>query len=148
MFQQTVALSSSDVTSTIGFMLTLIGLIGTFFYVHLSNWLREVLELKAKYKLNSVGDTERRQEGRLECKFQLRRLLNHIPILVSLAITGFILIVCRLGARLLSQIQPEPAVAPYYREATTYFLWVYFGLSIYFLIHGYAVAFYLRYKLK
>jgi len=56
--------------------------------------------------------------------------------------------VCHLGSRLLGQVQPEPAVAPYYRDAAAYFLWVYFGLSIYFLAHGYGVAIYLYTKLK
>jgi hypothetical protein len=49
-------LTSPDVTATIGFMLTLVGLIGTFFYVQLSNWLREILELNSKYELNRVGE--------------------------------------------------------------------------------------------
>jgi|SRR5882724_2217601 len=146
--QQNTLITNSDITSAIGFMLTLIGLIGTFFYVHLSTWLREVLELKAKYKLNSVGDSEPRKEGRLECKFQLRRFLNHIPLLVSIAITGFILLVCNLGSELLKSIQPEPPIASYYRTASTYFLFIYFGLTIYFLLHGYLVAFWLRKKLK
>src|SRR5262245_40787406 len=119
---QTTPLTSSDVTATIGFMLTLVGLIGTFFYVHLSNWLRELLELRSKYELNKVGDTEPRKQGRLECRFQLRRLLNHVTLLVSIVISVFILVVVYLARQLMEATQPEPAVVPYYRTAAKVFL--------------------------
>lgn len=141
-------LSASDVTATIGFMLTLVGLIGTFFYVHLSNWLREILELKSKYELNSVGNSEARKEGILECKFQLRRLLNHIPLLVAAVISFFIVEVVIIAKNLISAVQPEPPVIPYYESAAKYFLVVYFGLTLYLLLHGYIVAFWLRSKLR
>ena len=145
---QTTPLTSSDVTATIGFMLTLVGLIGTFFYVHLSNWLRELLELRSKYELNKVGDTEPRKQGRLECRFQLRRLLNHVTLLVSIVISVFILVVVYLARQLMEATQPEPAVVPYYRTAAKVFLAIYFGLTIYMLAFGYIVAFRLRKELK
>lgn len=145
---QTVSLTPSDVTAAIGFMLTLVGLIGTFFYVHLSNWLREILELRSKYELNRVGDTEPRKQGRLECRFQLRRLLNHVTLLVSLVISFFILAVVYVAQQLIEAAQPEPAVVPYYRTAATVFLIIYFGLTVYMLAFGYSVAFRLRKDLK
>jgi hypothetical protein len=141
-------LSTSDVTACIGFFLTLTGLIGTFFYVHLSNWLREILELKSKYDLNSVGDQEQRKEGRLECKFQLRRLFNHIPALISLVISLLIVALTCLSLKLIHEISPEPVVASYYKTAGLYFLIAYFSLTIYMLIHGYLVAFGLKKHLK
>ncbi len=140
-------LNSSDLTATIGFMLTLVGLIGTFFYVHLSNWLRELLELKSKYDLNSVGNTEARKEGILECKYQLRRLLNHIPLLIAAVISFFIVEVVIIAKNLISAVQPLPPVVPYYESAGKYFLVIYFGLTVYLLLHGYIVAFWLRSKL-
>jgi hypothetical protein len=137
MSEQSQALTSADVTATIGFMLTLVGLIGTFFYVHLSNWLREILELKAKYQLNAVGENDVRVQGRLECKFQLRRLFNHIPALVAMVISGFILFVLGVATRLVAAVQPEPPVIPYYRTAAKGFLCVYFVLTLYLLLYGY-----------
>ena len=145
---QTISLTPSDVTAAIGFMLTLVGLIGTFFYVHLSNWLREILELRSKYELNRVGDTEPRKQGRLECRFQLHRLFNHITLLVSLVISFFILVVVHVGQQLIAAAQPEPAIVPYYRTTATVFLLIYFGLTIYMLAFGYYVAFILRKELK
>jgi hypothetical protein len=141
-------LNASDVTATIGFMLTLVGLIGTFFYVHLSTWLREILELKSKYDLNSVGTSAARENALLECRFQLRRLFNHIPILVTAVISFFILEVVNIAKNLISAAQPMPAVVPYYISAAKYFLVIYFGLTLYLLLHGYIIAFWLRYKLR
>ena len=140
-------LNASDVTATIGFMLTLVGLIGTFFYVHLSTWLREILELKSKYELNSVGNSETRKEGILECKYQLRRLFNHIPVLVAAVISFFIVEVVLIAKNLISAVQPQPPVVPYYQSAAKYFLIIYFGLTLYLLLHGYIVALWLRSKL-
>lgn len=141
-------LVSSDVTAAIGFFLTLTGLIGTFFYIHLSTWLREMLELKSKCDLNAVGDSEPRKQGRLECRFQLRRLLNHLPLVISAVISVFIVLMVGLGSRLIAACTPEPAVAPYYRAAATYFLWVYFAMTVYLLIHGYWVGLLVRAKLR
>ena len=115
--QQGAPLTSPDVTATIGFMLTLVGLIGTFFYVQLSNWLREILELNSKFELNKVGDSEPRKQGRLECKFQLQRLLNHIPALIAVLISIFIIAVLAIARSLIAATQPQPAVVPYYKTA-------------------------------
>ena len=140
-------LTSPDVTATIGFMLTLVGLIGTFFYVQLSNWLREILELNSKYELNRVGETEARKQARLECKFQLRRLLNHIPALIAVLISIFIIAVLAIARNMIAATQPQPAVVPYYKTAAVWFLIIYFSLTIYLLLHGYIVGFQLKKKI-
>jgi hypothetical protein len=137
----------ADVTAAIGFFLTLVGLIGTFFYVHLSNWLREILELQSKYELNRVGESDARKEGRLQCKFELKRLLNHVPALVSAVISIFIVLLLCDARILVNASVPPPAVIPYYKLAAKYFLVAYFGLTFYFLLHGYVVAFSLRRQL-
>lgn len=148
MIQNPSSLSSGEVTATIGFFLTLVGLVGTFFYVHLSNWLRELLELKAKYDLNKVGETESRKEGRLECKFQLKRLLNHIPLLIATVLSLFIVALWCTARGLIAAATPQPLVIPYYAKAAKYFLVIYFGLTTYLLLHGYILAFLLRQNMK
>jgi len=40
--------ASADALSVIGFFLTLVGLLGSFFYIHLGEWLREVIALETK----------------------------------------------------------------------------------------------------
>lgn len=140
-------ISTSELTSAIGFFLTLTGLLSTFFYVHLSNWFREILELKSKYDENMVGDDERRRYARIECKYQLKRLFNHVPILVSTVITIFIVVMTSMASEMISSIAPRPTIFNYYEIAFRIFLISYFVLTFYFLIHGYLIAINLRKKL-
>lgn len=141
------AITSSELTSTIGFFLTLTSLLGTFFYVHLSNWFREILELKSKYDENSVGD-ERRKQARIECRFQLKRLLNHVPLLVSVVITVFILVMLYLVFEMVSSMPSRPAIINYYVPAFLCFLGTYIVLTTYFLVYGYTVALRLRTRMN
>jgi hypothetical protein len=141
-------ITTSEVTTAIGFFLTLTGLLSTFFYVQLSNWFREILELKSKYDENKVGDDERRRYARVECKFQLKRLFNHVPILVSAVITVFILEINYLASALITSVLPRPILFDYYETAFRLFIISYFVLTLYFLIHGYWIALNLRNAMK
>ena len=134
-------MSTSELTSAIGFFLTLTGLLSTFFYVHLSNWFREILELQCKYNENKVGDDDRRRNARVECKYQLKRLYNHVPILVSVVITIFISTMATMASGMISLVIPKPVIFKYYEDAFTIFIFAYDILTLYFLIHGYVIAY-------
>ena len=140
--------TTSELLTTIGFFLTLTGLLSTFFYVHLSNWFREILELQSKYDENKKGDDDRRRYARVECRFQLKRLFNHVPILVSGVITFFILVMAYLAFTMIASISPRPLIFDYYEIAFLVFIIAYFALTLYFLIHGYWIAFQLRAQLR
>ena len=140
--------ATSELTAAIGFFLTLTGLLSTFFYVHLSNWFREILELQSKYDENKKGDDDRRRYARVECRFQLKRLLNHVPILVSGVITVFILVMTYLALTMIASVSPRPLIFDYYQIAFLIFLIAYFALTLYFLIHGYWIAFQLRAQMQ
>ena len=53
--------------SMVGLMLTLAGLVGTFFYIQLSGWLRDVQALHAKIDLNKLGNTDDNKKAIREC---------------------------------------------------------------------------------
>lgn len=139
--------TTSELTSAIGFFLTLTGLLSTFFYVHLSNWFREILELNSKYDENKTGEDERRRNARVECKYQLKRFFNHVPLLVSGVITAFIVVNTIQAFNMISAISPRPVIFGYYAIAFWIFLIAYFVLTFYFLIHGYVICFRLRSQL-
>jgi hypothetical protein len=63
-------------------------------------------------------------------------------------ISIFIVLMIGLGNRLIAACMPEPAVASYYKTAAAYFLWVYFGMTVYLLMHGYWVGMLVRAKLR
>ncbi|MEW6029548.1 MAG: hypothetical protein AB1554_08700 [Chloroflexota bacterium] len=141
-------LTPSEFTTAVGFFLTLTSLLGAYFYVHLSNWFREILELKSKYEINSDGEDEKSVRARMECRFQLRRLYNHVPLLVSSIITAFILLMIGIAARMVTAVSPRPPVLDYYVPAFWVFLGTYLLLTLYFLVHGYAATHWLHCKLN
>lgn len=139
--------TTGELTAAIGFYLSLTGILGSFFFVHLSNWYREVLELEAKYRENRVGDDERRRWARVECRFQLARLINPVPLLVWLVISGFIAFLAASAWHMVGLASPRPLIFDYYESAFGIFLAVYLLLSLYFLLNGYMIGRRLRRQL-
>lgn len=133
-------IATSEITATIGFFLTLTSLLGTYFYVHLSTWFRELLELNSKWEENSVGEDEYRKRARIECRFQIKRYLNHVPLLVSSILTAFIIAMGIISNQLIASVTPRPVIFNYYRIAFGLFFITYIVLTLYFLIHGYILA--------
>ena len=140
-------MTTSEILTSIGFFLTLVGLLGTFFYIHLSNWFRDILELQSKFKENEVGDQDYRRHAIVECKYQLKRVLNHVPLLVSIIISSFIIVLTTMAWNMINYLDPRPLIFSYYESAIMWFLVAYFSLTLYFLIHGYSIAYILRKKL-
>jgi len=88
---------SSDALSMIGFFLTLVGLLGSFFYVHLSDWYREVLSLATKWEINKFGDDPDQKAGRRECRYEVEEVASWTTLITSLVVTGFVLFVLLLS---------------------------------------------------
>jgi amino acid transporter len=131
-----------EVQTALNFFLTLVSIIGTFFYVQLSNWYRELLEVEEKFKLNKLGDD--RLPALLECRFQLQRLYNHVPVMVSALVTVFLIVIGLLALSLGTQLQPSPPILPYYWIAGAVFYAIYLFLTGYFLIKGYRLGWQLK----
>jgi hypothetical protein len=141
-------ISEDSAVAAISIFLTLVGLIGTFFYIHLSSWLSDLLQLKSKWDLNATGESPERKEARLECRYEIKRLLNHIPILVSVVTTGFLIFISEIARRMSLEIVSEPASFWYYKIAYKTFLIVYLILTAYLLIFGYVVGCRLKRKME
>ena len=137
-------MSTTEAQTAINFFLTLISIIGTFFYVQLSNWYREMLEVEEKFKLNKHGDEREDKRARLECRFQLNRLYNHVPALVSALVTLFLIVIGVLALSLAAQVQASPSILIYYWIAGGVFYVIYLFLTLYFLIKGYRLGWQLK----
>jgi hypothetical protein len=131
-------MTTAEAQAAMTFFLTLVSLIGTFFYVQLSNWYRELLELNEKFELNKGGDNH--IQGRLECRFQLDRLYNHVPAVVSGLVTVFLFVIGVLALSVANQFQPLPVILVYYGIAGVVALAIYLVLTLYFLIRGYRLG--------
>lgn len=93
---------TSNELTVIGLMLALASLLGSLFSIHLSNWLRELLQLKKKCDLNKRGNTPENDHAMHECQYTRASLVNHVPWLMSGIMTLFLgLIVWRISDSLI-----------------------------------------------
>jgi len=72
---------STEALSVIGFFLTLVSLLGSFFYIHLSDWLREVVALEAKWDVNKIGTD--RDDAQIECRYEAEKAASWATPLTS-----------------------------------------------------------------
>ena len=133
--------------TVISMCLTLTSLLGTYFYVHLSNWLRDMFKLKAKWDANKKGTDDSQIKAQWECKIEIHGLFNHIPIMISLIISAFIWFVCVRSLDLLAAASTEP-LAQLLSMMMIIFLALYTLLTLYFLIHGMILGFTMNKEMK
>jgi ATP/ADP translocase len=57
----------------IGFLFTLISLLGSFFYIQISNWYSEVLELNKKYEENKEKTNAEMKDAIRECRYEYKK---------------------------------------------------------------------------
>jgi hypothetical protein len=95
-----------------GLFLTLVSLLGTFFYIHLGNWRRDLIKLKAKWEQNKFNQTDEERSAVLEV----------------------------LSAVLWSYYTGLAALRTYMRVAGGASLFLYVGLTALFLVDGLRTA--------
>ena len=126
--------------SVIGFFLTLVGLLGSFFYIHLSDWYREVMALAVKWRVHRYGDEREQKAGRRECRYEAEKLASPTVLVTSVAVTLFVLVVSGLTFALwLSEVDKTQAWV-FVGIAGGYFLLMYLVLTGWLLAAGYSKA--------
>lgn len=133
-------MNDSLVLSVQGLFLTLVSLLGTFFYIHLGNWRRDLIKLKAKWEQNKFNQTDEERSAVLEVRYELPGLANYVVPLVSAVVTGFILLIAVLSAVLWSYYTGLAALRTYMRVAGGASLFLYVGLTALFLVDGLRTA--------
>jgi len=128
-------MATTDALQVIGFFLTLVSLLGSFFYIHLSDWLREVIALDTKWRTNKTGDD--RKSLRFQCCYEIEQLANWTTLVTSLVVTAFVIFIFSLGANLWLT-QPEKSVEwTYIGLAGVGFILIYVIMTVYLLGRGY-----------
>ena len=138
----------SDALTIIGFFLTLIGLLGSFFFVHLSDWYREVVALVTKWRVNRNGDAPDQKAGRRECRYEVEQLANCVTLITSLSVTSFVLFVFLLSLALWIAEPQRSDAWVYIGLAGLAFIVLYLGMAIGLLAVGYSKATKLRREIK
>jgi uncharacterized membrane protein len=125
--------------STVGLMLTLAGLVGSFFNIQLSQWLRDLLALAQKAQLNKAGANEAQQRAIVECRIELERLFNTETYVVNGVVILFVIFVLCDGLAMIRAAQTDP-LYPNVRLALWVFLGLFVGLSVWLSVRGTVIA--------
>ncbi len=134
------SVSSSNALSVIGFFLTLVGLLGSFFNIHLGDWYREVLALTVKWQVNRFGDDPDQKAGRRECRYEAEKAAIPVILVTTGAVTCFVLSVSVLSIMLWLAEPSKDRAWAYIGIVGVCFLFLYLALTLGFLVTGYTKA--------
>lgn len=121
--------------TTVGLVLTLASLTGTFFYIQLSQWLRDILALRQKAELNKRQGDEQQKRAIVECRIEYRRLNSWHTYLINLTVIAFVLFVIVTGLLMVRLAAADP-LQPYIATALWVFLAMFAFLSCGLLVLG------------
>lgn len=126
----------SAILSTQGLLLTLVSLLGTLFYVHLSTWRKDLIKLKAKWAQNREAFDEEERKANREVRYELPGVNNYVTPLVTGIVTFFILLVAVLSGLLWSFYCGPVEIMVILSIAGGVFLALYLTLATILLVGG------------
>jgi hypothetical protein len=121
--------------SSVSLMLTLAGLVGSFFNIQLSQWVRDLVAVEQKVQLNKLQGNETQQRAIVECRIELRRLTNWQTYFGNLLVLGFVVFVLVDGLMMISGASADP-VYPNIEVALWVFLVFFASWSIWLMNDG------------
>ncbi|WP_117193580.1 hypothetical protein [Rhizobium terrae] len=123
----------------IGLMLSLAGLVGTFFNIQLSQWLRDLVALEQKVELNKRHANESQQKAIVECRIEFRKLSNGDSYRINIAVLIFVIFVLCDGILMASTASGD-ALFPHVMTALVVFLIFFVGMSLWLFRRGSATT--------
>ena len=133
--------------TTVSLMLTLAGLVGSFFNIQLSQWLRDLLALEQKVKLNKAQGNETQQKAIVECRIELEKLANAPTYIVNGLVIAFVIFVLANGLLMIHGSQADP-IYPNIQVALWVFLFFFISLSVWLMYCGCRVARFVKQTLR
>jgi hypothetical protein len=94
--------------STVGLMLTLAGLVGSFFNIQLSQWLRDLMALAQKTRMNRRHATTAQEKAIVECRIEFQRLGNPESFFINFLVLLFIVFVLGDGLSMVQAASADP----------------------------------------
>lgn len=140
-------MTPSNPLSTVGLLLTLGSLLGSFFYLHLSTWLRDILALRQKTELNIARGEEAQKRAIVECQVELRKLNSWHTYVVNTAVVGFVVFIMVLGLQMVATACADPLAAPIHL-AMLVFLVLFLVLALGLMALGWSNAQWVKAELK
>lgn len=125
-----------DALSVSGFLLTLAGLIGSFFAIHISDWLRDILAISTKANRYKHNTSQEETFALYDIEYEVERLQNNVIYIVSLTVIAF-MVICVSAILFLVISAWDCSVEAYViLIATLIFGTTFTGLYIYMLKRG------------
>ena len=121
--------------ATVGLMLTLAGLVGSFFSIQLSQWLRDLIALQTKTNLNKAAGNEAQVRAIYECKVEYKKLTNFSTYLLHFLITLFVFFVLWNGLDIAALASSDP-IYPKVRLALIVFFAFFAIMSVWLIGSG------------
>ena len=103
-----VPLAPVNPLSMVGLMLTLASLVGSFFYIQLSGWLRDVEGLRKKISLSEFGNNDDVKKAIRECRVEQARLTAWHTAFVNIAVIWFVWFVLQAGFQMIEMARTDP----------------------------------------
>jgi len=119
----------------VGLMLSLAGLVGSFFNIQLSQWLRDLMALRQKVELNQLHANEAQQKAIVECRIEFRKLSNNDTYIINFAVLAFVVFVLVNGL-LMASTSSADALYPYVMTALVVFLIFFVAMSLWLFSRG------------
>jgi len=113
---------------TVGLMLTLAGLVGSFFNIQLSQWLRDLVALDQKVKLNKAEGTSDQMKAMVECRIEFEKLTNSQTYAINVLVLAFVVFVLVNGLLMIQSANADP-LYPNVNIALWVFLVFFLGVS-------------------
>ncbi len=85
-----------EALSISGFLLTLAGFIGSFFAIHISEWLRDILAIATKAERYKHNTSQEETRALYDIEYEVERLKNNVIYIVSFVVI-FFMSVCVLA---------------------------------------------------
>jgi hypothetical protein len=121
--------------ATVGLMLTLAGLVGSFFNIQLSQWLRDLVAVEQKVTLNKAQGTEAQQRAIVECRIEFRKLANGPSYIINGLVLAFVVFVLINGLVMIGAATADP-LYPHVHLALWVFLVFFVGVSLWLASEG------------
>jgi len=131
--------SASDTYTVVGLLLSLAGLLATFFSVQLSQWLMNLLATQSKWDAYKIGQDDEAKAARRECSAELSASYNLVPLLTTIVVGIFVFSIVS-GSFLALGAIPSTALKQILQNALQAFVCCYGLLALALIITGYIVG--------
>jgi len=122
------------ILSIVGFYFSLVGLLGSLFFVHLGNWYKDISTTEQKWKRFKNLDVRDRH---IECYLEAFDEKNPLSYVGFMLLTSFMLILGVFSEQLKRYLPAGETFTSYMYMPIYLFFVIYFSASLVYLILGY-----------